>query len=176
MRSTALLLSTLLLASLTTEASAQDVYVGVGLGPAVGIRAFPTQFRIEEEIGLTFGGEDHDGFFLSFAPAQSFDANSWALIFPLRFGATTSIFRTDDLTFQIGGMGELGFALARSGSYGPDAGFHLGAGALLRVLLMENRLAIFLRPVGFEFTIGENGYNGGWATRWVAALGVQYYL
>lgn len=166
-------------ASFAADASAQvSPYVGIGLGPAVGIDNMPNQVRVEQEIGLTFGGRD--GFFLAFAPYQSWGADFWVLDFDARLGGTADIFHNNDVRFQIGGAGTVGVAISDFFNSGRDTDvwFHFSGGLLLRLLVMSDRLAIYLRPVTFEFFIGESNIPG-WgneAIRYVAVGGVQYYF
>jgi hypothetical protein len=167
-------------------ASAQGgLYVGGGLGPAVGIDDWPTQVRLEEEIGYYFDGRP-EGFFLGFSPSQSFSDDVFVLTFAPRAGFMFNLFRNDDLAFQLGPSGTIGLAVA--GCYddrcASDAYFHFSFSLMLRALIAGDRLAIYLRPLEFEFAFGD-GVNPNpleldpWADhaiRYVLEGGVQFPL
>lgn len=166
--------------AIALPASAQvSPYVGIGVGPAIRIDDMPNQVRVEQEIGLTFGGRD--GFFLAFAPYQSWGADWWVLDFDARLGGIADLYHGRDVRFQLGGSGTVGFAISddfNGRSSDADFWFHLSGGLLLRLVILDDRLAIYLRPVTFEFFIGDSP-RGGWnneAIRYVAAGGVQYYF
>ncbi|MGE0788272.1 MAG: hypothetical protein AB7S26_21545 [Sandaracinaceae bacterium] len=161
-------------------ASAQvSPYVGIGIGPAITIDDFPNQVRVEQEIGLTFG--HRDGFYLSFNPAQSWGNDFWMLVFPVGLGGTADLFHNRDVRFQIGGGGTVGVAISdRFDTPGtdPQIWFHLTVGGLVRLLVLDDRLAIYLRPVSFEFAIADRA-TFGWgneAIRYFLAGGIQYYF
>ncbi len=158
-------------------AAAEGGYVGVGLGPAARIDDWPNQLRVEEEIGVFVDGGT-TGFFIGFAPSQSWGTNWWVLVFPVRLGGTFELFRNSDLGVQFGATGTLGIAITDQFDNGrdPDPWFHLSFGVLARVLLLDDRLAIYLRPLGFEFGIGDGSCCGTEGVRFEGALGVQYYF
>jgi len=172
-----LALVAVLCAAIPSTAAAQSVYVGAGVGPAVNMDDWPNQVRIELEIGAYFGGGPR-GFFLSFAPAQSWGNDWWVLVFPLRLGAMFDIFRNADVSVQLGPTGAVGLALSDQFNTGdrPDLWFHFSVAFMLRILLMNDRLAIYLRPVGFEFAIGDTGRYGNEAIRYLAGAGINYYF
>jgi len=160
-----------------TAALAEGTYVGIGGGPAVLLDDWPTQFRVEEEIGLYVSGAPR-GFYLSFAPSQSWGNSFWALVFPLRLDANFDLYRSRDVAFQLGPTGSVGFALSNGFNIhaDPDPWFHLSFAFALRLLLADERVALYIRPVGFEFAIGDSPHFHTEAVRYVAAFGVQFYF
>jgi len=158
-------------------AAADGAYVGVGLGPAVRMDDWPNQLRVEQEIGVFVSGGT-TGFFVSFAPSQSWGNDWWILVFPVRIGGTFDLFRNSNVGIQLGGTGTLGVALSDqfNNRRDPDPWFHLSFALLGRILLANDRLAIYLRPVGFEFGIGDGRCCGDEGVRYVAAAGIQYYF
>lgn len=184
MKRAALTVIALLLLAPSVVAAQGGFYVGGGLGPAVGIDGWPTQVRLEEEIGYYFEGRP-EGFFLSFAPSQSFSDDVFVLTFAPRAGYLWNLFRNDDLAFQLGPSGTIGLAVA--GCYDDvcdaDAYFHFSFSLLLRALIAGDRLAIYLRPLEFEFAFGD-GVNilterdiwADHAIRYVLEGGVQFHL
>jgi hypothetical protein len=161
-----------------SAASAQGAYVGIGLGPAVRIDDFPNQFRVEQEIGIYVSGEPR-GFFLSFAPSQSWGAGWWILSFPLRLGGMFDIHRGRDFTFQLGPTGTVGFAVSDqfdTPRNDADPWFQLSFGAALRFLFLRETLAFYVRPLDFVFSISDTGRYGNEAIRYVLAAGIQYYF
>lgn len=178
MRDLTLALAAAAVLAIPGAAAADGGYVGLGVGPVVRLDDWPSQFRVEEEIGYYVDGEPR-GFYLSFAPSQSWGADWWVLVFPLRLGASLDIFRTSDVSFQVGPTGSLGVALNNefSGSLDPVVWFHLSFALMLRLLVADDRLAITLQPVGFEFAFSDTGTRYGVeAIRFVGVFGIQYYF
>ena len=173
-------LTFVLAVSAPAAAEAQGAYIGGGVGPAVQIDDAPTQFRIELEIGYYFTGRPR-GFFLAFSPAQSYGRGWGIFTFPLRLGAMFDLHRSRDFTFQLGPTGTVGFALSNwfDNRRDLDAWFHLSVSFGLRFLVLNERLAIFIRPVEFEFFVGDAYYTDGWdreAIRYVAVAGIHYHF
>jgi len=162
--------------ALPSAAAAQSAYVGVGAGPAVRMDDWPTQGRVEQEIGVFFNRRP-TGFYLGFAPSQSWGNDWWILTFPLRLGGLAQIYESRDLTFALGGTGTVGFALSDQFDTrdDPDPWFHFSFAFILRLMFGSN-FAIYLRPVGFEFAFGDTGRFGNEAIRYVAAGGIQYFF
>lgn len=161
-----------------STASAQSMYLGVGIGPAIRLDDWPNQFRIEEEIGWYFG-DGPRGFYLGFSPSQSFGAGFWVLVFPLRLGGMFDIFHNSDVTFQLGPTGSLGVAASNTFDVpgrDADAWFHLSFAFMLRLLVADERVALYVQPVGLEFAIGDSFYFGNEAIRYVLVGGAQFYL
>jgi hypothetical protein len=128
-------------------------YVGLGIGPAVHVQTWPTQFRVEEEIGYFFDGRP-EGFFIAFTASQAFGGDFYTFVFAGRFGYFFNFYRRD-FTFQIGPVGAVpGFAMAPI-TNNVNAHFHFALGLQARLLLMEEKLAIYVRPLEFEFGIGS---------------------
>ncbi|HEY8426764.1 MAG TPA: hypothetical protein VIL20_00255 [Sandaracinaceae bacterium] len=154
-------------------ASAQGgLYVGGGLGPAVRIDDLPTQIRLEQEVGYYVEGRPA-GFFVGFAPSQSFGADYWLLTFAPRFGYMFELYRTNDLSFQLGPTGTIpGIAVGNffDGNRDADVYFHFSLSLGLRLLLDGGRIALYLRPVEFEFAFG-NGHPP-----WGDDSGIRYVL
>ncbi|HJL16314.1 MAG TPA: hypothetical protein RMH99_11695 [Sandaracinaceae bacterium LLY-WYZ-13_1] len=173
----ALLLAVALGVLTPNEASAQGGFFGAGVGPAIRIDDAPNQFRLELEIGYYVEGRPR-GFFLSFAPAQSYGADWWILTFPLRLGGVFDIVRNRDFTFQIGPTGTVGFAVSDrfDSPRDPDPWFHFSFGLALRFLVLQEKLAFYLRPVDFEFFIGDTNPFGNEMIRYVLVGGVQFYF
>lgn len=163
------------------RAMAQRVYLGAGLGPAIRMDDAPNQFRFELEVGAYFDRRP-TGFFLAFSPAQSYGAGVGIWTFPLRLGGMFDVYRSNDFTFQLGPTGTVGFALSdRFDTNGWLHGwFHMSVAFMLRFLLMDEKLAIFVRPVEFEFFVGDAGDDGGrWnhdAIRYVLTAGIHYHF
>lgn len=160
------------------RASAQGAYVGIGVGPAVRIDDFPNQFRVEQEIGYYVSNRPR-GFFLAFAPSQSWGAGWWILSFPLRLGGMFDLHRSRDFTFQLGPTGTIGFAVSDqfdTPRTDPDLWFQLSVGVALRFLVLRERLAFYLRPLDFVFSIGDSYSWGHEAIRYVLAAGIQYHF
>ena len=154
--------------------TAGGFYVGGGIGPAVHIEGWPTQFRLEEEIGY-YVFDRPEGFFVAFAPYQSF-ASGWTLALAPRFGWMFNLYRRD-LTFQLGatvtipGFAGAGCDVAPFGCGSADAFFHFSPSIMARLLILEEHLAIFFRPLEFEVAIGR--YN---TVRYVLTAGVHYHF
>ena len=163
--------------AIPSSAAAQGGYVGVGLGPGVRLDDWPNQIVVEQEIGYFVSGEPR-GFYIAFAPSQSWGNDWWVLVFPVRLGGTFDIFHNSDISVQLGGTGTLGFALSDQYNNGrdPDPWFHLSFALLGRLLLMNDRFAIYVRPVGFEFGIGDSRCCQDEGVRYVATAGIQYYF
>ncbi len=163
--------------ALPNAAAAEGGYAGIGVGPAVHMDDWPTQVRVEQEIGYFVSGSPR-GFYLAFAPSQSWGNDWWILVFPLRLGGIFDLYRGSDVSFQIGGTGTLGVAVSDqfNNSSDPDPWFHLSFGLVLRLLVMNDRLGIYVRPVEFEFGIGDTGRFGNEGIRYVLAGGIQYFF
>lgn len=170
----AVMLASLALPSL---AAAEGAYLGVGVGPAVHMDDWPTQVRVEQEIGYFVSGSPR-GFYVAFAPSQSWGNDWWVLVFPVRLGGVFDLYRGSDVSFQLGGTGTLGVAITDQfgGGRDPDAWFHLSFGLLLRLMLLNDRLGIYLRPVEFEFGIGESGAWGNEGIRYILCGGIQWFF
>ena len=157
--------------------AAADPFVGIGLGPAIRIDDWPYQVRVEQSIGYSFDG--HGGFYLSFAPSQSWGNDFWTLVFPLGLGYDFQLLRNRDLTLQLGPGGTVGFALSDDFNSGRDVDpwFHLSVHFGLRLLVLQERLAIYLRPVGLEFAFGDDRPPFyGVDARYFLVGGIQYYF
>lgn len=171
------ILAAALLMSAPGTASA-DLYLGFGAGPAFNIDTWPTQLRVEFEIGYYFDRQP-EGFFLGFAPSASFFANEWILVFPLRLGGMFTVFRNRNAAFQLGPTGTIGFAA--TGCYEDRCNakpwFHFSIAFMMRVLFANERVAFYLRPVEFEFGFGDDRrYWDDDAIRYVICGGFQFYF
>ena len=167
----------LTIGALATPSSARaQGYWGVGIGPAVRIDDWPNQFRFEMEVG--FFTDDHRGFFLSFAPAHSFSRNFWVWALDLRLGFLFDVFRNDDVTFQLGPTGTVGFAVSDEFDTlrDPDPWFHLSIGFMMRFLVLNETLGFYLRPLDFEFAIGDSPRFFNEAIRYLLTGGFQLYF
>ena len=174
-----LLVSALALSTLLPASVAQaDVYVGIGIGPTLRLDNWPNQVRVEQEIGYSFGGRS--GFFLSFAPSQSWGNEYWMLVFPLGIGGLFDVYRSGDFAFQLGPMGHVGLALADDfdrSDRDVDLWFHFGAAFMVRFMILNDRLGIYLKPIGLEFGAGDSVRgHGRFDARFYLAGGVQYYF
>ncbi|MFK7992256.1 MAG: hypothetical protein AB8I08_39920 [Sandaracinaceae bacterium] len=176
----AVLVSALAIAVFTPTVAKADPYVGIGLGPALRLDDWPNQLRVEQEIGYSFDGRG--GFFLSFAPMQSWGADFWVLSLPLGIGGLFDIFHNSDVTFQLGPMGHVGFALAGDfdgSDRDPDAWFYFGGNFMLRLLVLNDRLGIYVKPIGLEFGVGDGDSrrgHGDIVARYYLSGGIQYYF
>lgn len=159
-------------------------YLGGGLGPAVRVDDWPTQFRLEQEIGYYFSGRP-EGFFLGFAPSQSFGDDTFIVTFAPRVGYMFNIYRSRGLAFQLGPAGTIpGIAIA--GCYDgrrcdADPYFHFSFSFMMRLLIANERVALYLRPLEFEFAFGDGvdpprDIWPGDAIRYVLSGGVQFHL
>ena len=172
------LLALLVWSAAPTEAEAQG-YFGVGVGPALRIDDWPNQVHIEAELGYYFSGRAN-GFFIAFAPTQSWGQDFWVLRFPFRLGGMINIVRQRDFTFQLGPTGTIGFAASDHFDNGrdPDPWFHLSIAFMLRFLVANERIAFYIKPAELEFAIGDTG--GGWygneAVRYILTGGAQFYF
>ncbi len=162
------------------DASAQaGFYVGGGLGPAVRVDDWPTQFRIEEEVGY-FIEDRPSGFFLAFAPSQSFASDYWLLTFAPRFGWLFDLYRGRDVGFQLGPTVTIP-GIAIGNFFGVDrdvdAYFHFAVSFAVRLLLDAGHVAVYLRPLEFEFGFGDGHlpFTDDSGTRYVLTVGVQYH-
>lgn len=164
-----------------SAASAQGgLYAGGGIGPAVSVDDWPTQFRFEEEIGYYVDGVP-SGFFLGFAPSQSFGADYWLLTFAPRFGYMLEIYRGRDVGFQLGPTGTIpGIALGNffDANRDVDVYFHFSFSLALRLLLDGGKIVLYLRPLEFEFAFGSSHlpWVDDGRARYVLQLGVQFHL
>lgn len=151
-------------------------FLGVGLGPAVGIEDSPTQVRFSEEIGYYFEGRP-EGFFLSFNPNQSFGDDRFVLVLPARLGYMFEIYENQDLAVQIGPSGTVGFAIADLSNVS-DAGFyfHFDIGATARLLLADGLYTIYLRPFDFDFGFGGGDFQPDFFARYIFEAGIQFHL
>jgi hypothetical protein len=168
------------LALAPSAASAQGgLYVGFGLGPALQIDEdynWPTQLRIEEEIGYYFDDRP-EGFFIGFAPSQSFLRDFYVIIFAPRFGYMINLVRNRDITFQLGPAGTIpGIAIAGPTCSAPgcdaEVFFHFSFSFMMRLLVAQQRVAIYLRPVEFEFAFGD----GLDSFRYILEGGFQFHI
>jgi len=149
-------------------------YVGGGLGPAAHAQGWPTQIRLEEEIGYYVEGKP-EGFFVGFAPSQSFLGNQWVLTFAPRFGYMLSLYRGESVTFQLGPTGTIP-GVAIQGCYGPPACgvgayFHFSVSLMARVLFADEHVGVYVRPAEVEFAFGRLT-----AIRYVLEAGVSYHF
>ena len=155
-------------------------YVGVGAGPAVQLHSWPTQLRLEQEIGYYFEGRP-EGFFLAFTPTESFFRDVWILTFAPRAGYMFNLFQSRSVTFQLGPTGTIP-GLALVGCYGGnhcDAKpyFHFSFSLMLRLLFDCGRIGVYLRPVGFEFAFGDPQLTWhGSAYRYLLDAGMQFHF
>lgn len=158
------------------EASA-DPYIGIGIGPTLSLDHWPHQVRVEQEIGYSFGGRS--GFFLSFAPSQSWGNDFWLLTFPLGIGGLFDVVTNRNFVFQLGPMGTVGFALSNHFDDGRDLDpwFHFGFNFMLRFLVANNRLGIYVKPIGLEFGVGDSHRgHGSFDGRYYLAGGIHFYF
>lgn len=156
-----------------------DPYVGVGLGPALRLDDWPNQVRVEQEIGFSF--DRRGGLFVSFAPMQSWGSDFWVLAFPVALGGFFDLFHNSDFTFQLGPVGHVGFAI--SDDFGRnrdvDPWFYFGGSFAARLLLFDDQLGIYVKPVGLEFGAGDGDArrgHGNFVARYYLSGGVHYYF
>ncbi len=174
------LLAIVLAAMAPAPAAAQGgFYVGAGVGPAVGIDDWPTQFRIEEEIGF-YVDEQPSGFFFAFTPSQSFGADYWALTFAARFGYMLDIYRGRDIGFQLGPtvtVPGIGLGSFFDSMRDVDVYFHFSVALAVRLMLDSGKIAIYVRPVDFEFGFGDGHlpFSDDSVARYVLVAGVQLH-
>lgn len=155
------------------------LYVGGGIGVGVNIDSWPTQFRLEQEIGY-YIDDRPEGFFFAFAPSQSFGDSWWVITFAPRFGYMFGLYENRDLKFQLGPAGTIpGIAIYDNDRFNDNTAgvaFHFSFSLLLRLLLLQDHLAIYVRPTEFEFAVGDSYLTGGDAVRYVFETGVQWHF
>lgn len=148
--------------------------------PASARRSASTQFRIEEEIGF-YVDEQPSGFFFAFTPSQSFGADYWALTFAARFGYMLDIYRGRDIGFQLGPtvtVPGIGLGSFFDSMRDVDVYFHFSVALAVRLLLDSGRIAIYVRPVDFEFGFGDGHLplSDDSVARYVLVAGVQLHV
>lgn len=177
----AIVLAAIVLAAIAPASAAAQggFYVGAGVGPAVGIDDWPTQLRVEEEIGF-YVDEQPSGFFFAFTPSQSFGADYWALTFAARFGYMLDIYRGRDIGFQLGPtvtVPGIGLGSFFDSMRDVDVYFHFSVALAVRLLLDSGRIAVYVRPVDFEFGFGDGHLplSDDSVARYVLVAGVQLH-
>jgi hypothetical protein len=170
-----LLVGLLVLAPSSASAQGGGFYLGFGLGPAFRLDDWPTQLRVEFDVGYYVEGRP-EGFFLAFSPSASFFADFAIGVFPLRLGYMFTVYRGSDITFTLGPTGTIGFALdgCTDRDCGTSAFFHFSVAFALRLLFANDTIAAYIRPVDFEFAFTDNPNND--RIRYILTGGLQFHI
>lgn len=124
--------------------------LGVGLGVGGGI-----SFLITEEVDYRFLPSELGSMFVGLALGEGI-GNAFLFQAGVRAGYDFRLFRSEDLEVLVAPQIVLGAAFADV--QGLAAWFDLQIGVEGRVVLLDGLLAIFLRPLAFDFFIAENTF------------------
>jgi len=179
--------STLALATLLTvlggaaagSAQAQTerpFYVGGGAGAAIELDTYPSQAMLVQEFGWHFLGTT-DGPFIALSLAESFGSDVFTFQIAPRFGYDISLLRGPDIGVLLAPSVAPGFVVAAVSANTPygrvsgsDAAFDLQVAAEVKLLLVDDQLEIFFRPVSFDLFVDD----GGTAARWNVLAGASF--
>lgn len=162
-----------------SHASAQDdrpIYVGFGLGPAIGLgNGGGASFKLEQSIGVhVLEVGDHPGLFVGGALGESFAGGATLLQAGARVGFDANVFESNKLTLLVTPLMTVGASVSMF-----DAGegigrqtngaFNLGFGGELRLVVADDKATVWVRPIGFDLHIG-----GGVAATYDLLVGASY--
>lgn len=173
----ALLVPNLVLAP-PSQAEAQTVerpfFVGGGLGAALELDSYPTQFLAGVELGYHLLGTT-DGPFIGASLAGSFGSDVYTFQGLARFGWDIAVLRGDVGVLLAPSLAP-GITVAAVDTNTPfgrvsgsDAAFDLQAAFDVKLLLLGERLALFVRPVAIDVLFHESGT----AARWNLLIGAN---
>lgn len=168
--------------SMPALASAQDrperpFWVGGGAGAAIELDRYPTQGTVIQEIGWHVLGTT-DGPFVALTLAESFGNDVFTFQATPRFGWDIPLLR-GDVGVLLAPTAAVGVAVAAvtvnttfGRASGTEAFFDVQGAIDLRILLLEDQLGIFLRPLAIDVFVHENGT----AVRYDAIAGAAYHF
>lgn len=172
-----LLLASLSAGPASAQATERPFFVGGGAGAALELDRYPTQFKIVEEIGWHFLGTT-DGPFVALLLGQSFGNDLFTFQAAPRFGWDISLVR-GDVGVMLAPSVAVGVALAHVAvntafgrASGTEAFFDLQGALELRLLLLDEQLGVFFRPLVIDVLVHENGA----AVRYDALAGAAYHF
>lgn len=150
------------LAATPSVAEAQKFFVSFGGGAGVRLENWPTQLRLEQDFGFHVRSEP-EGFFISFAPSQSFLNDTYMFTFSPRFGFDIAVVRKRKFRFlltpsiTVPGLGVGGNTCDRCDAY---AFFHMSYNFDIKFLFGPRAVwGFYIRPVGFEVGIADNRFG-----------------
>lgn len=159
------------------ERAEHPVFVGGGAGAAIELSNYPTQGVVMEEIGWHFLGTT-DGPFVGLTLAEGFGNDVFTFQATPRFGWDISLVR-GDVGVMLAPSLAAGLAVAAvtvNTGFGTASGsqaFFDAQGAMdLRILLLDDQLGIFIRPIAIDVFVHENGT----AVRYDALAGASYHF
>lgn len=160
-------------------ASAQDdrpIYVGFGLGPAIGLgNGGGASFKLEQSIGVhVVEVGDHPGLFIGGALGESFAGGATLLQAGARVGFDASVFETRSLELLVTPLMTVGasvsmFDAGDGGGKQTNGAFNLGFGGELRLVLADDQATVWVRPIGFDLHI-----HSGVAATYDLLVGASY--
>lgn len=142
------------------EARDRPLRVAAGLGPALPLRGGNVHVQIEESFGYSVLPIDaHPGLFVGLMLGQGVADGLVILEAQGRVGFEAQLWGSEDLELLASahlGVGAGVFILRTGlGSDSALGAFDLGLGAELALSFAEGLLAVWLRPVGFDFLLRD---------------------
>lgn len=161
-------------ATSTSTAAAQStdrpMYLGLGLGPAVGLNGGGTLFKLEQSFGyhiMPVG--DHPGLFIGAALAESFRSHFVRLQIGARAGFDIRVWGNGKMDILVAPMLTLGatVGLARfetsTGTERDASGaFNLGMAGEARLVLADGKWTVWGRPIAVDLDMGRGGVGAYW--------------
>lgn len=168
-----------LLVALPRTANAQTAerpfYVGGGAGVALELDRYPTQGMLVEQIGWHFLSTT-DGPFVELSLAESFGNDIFTFQAAPRFGWDIAVLRGADVGVLLAPSVAAGIVYAQvtvntpfGTARGSDAAFDLQGAFDVKLLLLDEQLEIFFRPVAVDVFIDSDV-----ASRWNVLAGAHY--
>ncbi|MGF1466045.1 MAG: hypothetical protein ACFCGT_07915 [Sandaracinaceae bacterium] len=135
-------------------------FVMAGFGAAIGFGNATDFFRINEAFGYHFAPIGiHPGFWIALDLAQNLRSNVRLFEFGARFGFDIVLLTTQSLALILAPNVATGFGLfvVDFGGIGrgDSAGFVLQPASTARLVFLEGRLSVWVRPLAFDIFIGD---------------------
>jgi hypothetical protein len=168
-----------LLIAIPTTADAQTperpFYVGGGAGVALELDRYPTQAMLIEQIGWHFLGTT-DGPFVELSLAESFGSDVFTFQAAPRLGWDIAVLRGGDVGLLLAPSVAAGIVYAQvtvntpfGSARASDTAFDLQGAFDLKLLLLDDQLEIFFRPIAVDVFIDSDAVS-----RWNVLAGAHY--
>lgn len=172
----ALLAATLLAPSLA-EAHDRPLYAGFGGGPHIDLDCCRVHGRLQGELGIHFSRDDR-GFFLAFEVINTFGDDFYMFLGGIRLGGDIEVYGRHDYGILLRPSALIGFGWRDY--HGPHSGwgdwgvFVVQPAFDVRFVFAHRVLALWLRPVSFDFNIYLDRYRPNRDLYW--GVGYQFML
>lgn len=170
----AALLAATFLAPSVAEAHDRPLYAGFGGGPHIDLDCCRVHGRLQGEFGIHFSRDDR-GFFLAFEVINTFGDDFYMFLGGIRLGGDIEVYGRHDYGILLRPSALIGFGWRDyRGPYNDWGVFVVQPAFDVRFVFAHRVLALWLRPVSFDFNIYLDRYRPNRDLYW--GVGYQFML